>query len=155
MAVSQPYLAASFCIKPRVGDTVLSRFRRPMLDFQEDSADGIHDMLLAACDQLRYEFFGHQGPHASCAENLAVAMRRLGHQIDVIPQPINFFTHTRVEPDGRLVSPPNPVPPGASVTLEALMDLICVVSSCPFDLAVGNWTINADTGPSELLIDVS
>jgi uncharacterized protein YcgI (DUF1989 family) len=44
--------------------------------------------------------------------------------------------------------------PGASVTLEALIDLICVVSSCPFDLAVDNWTINADTGPSELLIDV-
>ena len=82
-------------------------------------------------------------------------MRRLGHQIDVIPQPVNFFTHTHVEPDGRFVSPPNPVTPGAFVELEALMDLICVVSACPFDLEVDGWTINADQGPSELIVDVS
>jgi hypothetical protein len=34
------------------------------------------------------------------------------------------------------------------------MDLICVVSSCPFDLAVEGWTINAPGGPSELLVGV-
>jgi uncharacterized protein YcgI (DUF1989 family) len=39
--------------------------------------------------------------------------------------------------------------------LEALMDLICVVSSCPFDLKVDGWTINADQGPSELVVDVA
>ena len=119
----------TFNVKPRQGDTLISRFRRPMLEFSEDGADGVHDMMLAACDQFRYEFFGHQGPHASCSENLTLAMRRLGHQIDVIPQPINFFTHTRVEADGSFVSPPNPVPAGAYVELTALMDLICVVSS--------------------------
>jgi uncharacterized protein YcgI (DUF1989 family) len=125
-----------------------------MLRFAEDGADGVHDMMIAACDQFRYEFFGYKGPHASCSENLCVAMRRLGHQIDVIPQPVNFFTHTRVEPDGRFVSPPNPVKPGAYVVLEALIGLICVVSSCPFDLAVAGWTINAARGPSELLIEI-
>jgi uncharacterized protein len=145
----------TFCLKPRVGDVLLSRFRRPMLQLVEDGAGGVHDMLIAACDQFRYEFFGHQGPHASCSENLKVAMRRIGFEIDVVPQPINFFTHTRVEPDGRLVSPPNPVPPGAYVELEALIDLICVVSSCPFDLAVEGWSINAAGGPTELLIEVA
>jgi uncharacterized protein YcgI (DUF1989 family) len=59
-----------------------------------------------------------------------------------------------VEADGRLVSPPNPVPPGAYVELEALMDVICVVSSCPFDLPIEGWTINAGGGPSELIVDV-
>ncbi len=44
--------------------------------------------------------------------------------------------------------------PGAYVELEALMDLICVVSSCPFDLPVDGWTINAKDGPSELLLDI-
>jgi uncharacterized protein len=145
----------TFSVKPRQGDTFLSRFRRPMLRLCEDGAGGVHDMLIAACDQFRYEFFGHEGPHASCSENLSLAMRRLGHQIDVVPQPINFFTHTRVEPDGRLVSPPNPVPPGAYVVLQALMDLVCVVSSCPFDLPVEGWTINAGAGPSELVVEVS
>jgi uncharacterized protein len=145
----------TFCVRPRAGDVFLSRFRRPMLRFAEDGADGVHDMMIAACDQFRYEFFGHKGPHASCSENLCVAMRRLGHQVDVIPQPINFFTHTRVEPDGHFVSPPNPVKPGAYVVMEALIDLICVVSSCPFDLAIEGWTINATHGPSELVVDVA
>lgn len=144
----------TFCVRPRAGDEFLSRFRRPMLRFAEDGAKGVHDMMIAACDQFRYEFFGHKGPHASCSENLCVAMRRLGHQIDVIPQPINFFTHTKVEADGRFVSPPNPVAAGAFVVLEALIDVICVVSSCPFDLNVEGWTINAAQGPSELVVDV-
>ncbi len=145
----------TFCVRPRAGDVFLSRFRRPMLRFAEDGADGVHDMMIAACDQFRYEFFGHNGPHASCSENLCVAMRRLGHQVDVIPQPVNFFTHTRVEPDRRFVSPPNPVKSGAYVVMEALIDLICVVSSCPFDLAIEGWTINATQGPSELVVDIT
>lgn len=144
----------TFNVKPHQGDLLLSRFRRPMLKFTRDGAQGVHDMMIAACDQFRYEFFGHKGPHASCSENLCVAMRREGHQVDVIPQPINFFTNTVVEADGSFRSPPNPVPPGAYVELEALMDLICVVSSCPFDLAVDGWTINAGQGPTELEVEV-
>jgi hypothetical protein len=144
----------TFCVKPREGDVLISRFRRPMLKVVKDGANGTHDMMIAACDQARYEFFGYKGPHASCAENLAVSMRRMGHEISVTPQPINFFTHTVIERDGRLVSPPNPVPPGAFVELEALMDLICVVSSCPFDLAIDGWTINAGGGPTELIVEV-
>jgi uncharacterized protein YcgI (DUF1989 family) len=124
----------TFNVKPRQGDVLISRFRRPMVKFSRDGANGVHDMMIAACDQFRYEFFGHRGPHASCSENLAVAMRREGYQVDVIPQPVNFFTHTRVEADGSFKSLPNTVPPGAFVELEALIDLICVVSACPFDL---------------------
>jgi hypothetical protein len=126
-----------------------------MVKVVKDGAAGTHDMMIAACDQARYEFFGHKGPHASCAENLAVAMRRLGHEIGVVPQPVNFFTNTIIERDGRLVSPPNPVAPGAFVEVEALMDLICVVSSCPFDLPVECWTINATGGPTELVLEIS
>jgi uncharacterized protein len=37
-------------LKPRVGDTFLSRFRRPLLDLVEDGAGGMHDMMIAACD---------------------------------------------------------------------------------------------------------
>ena len=144
----------TFSVKPRLGDVLISRFRRPMIKLAADGAAGCHDMMIAACDQFRYEFFGHEGPHASCAENLQVAMRRLGYEIDVIPQPVNFFTNTRIEPDGRLISPPNPVAPGAYVELEALMDLICVVSSCPFDLQIPGWTINAPGGPTELIVEL-
>ena len=144
----------TFNVKPRQGDTLLSRFRRPMLRFVEDGAAGVHDMMIAACDQFRYEFFGHKGPHASCSENLCVAMRREGFNIDVIPQPVNFFTCTTVDADGSFRSPPNPVRPGAYVKLEALIDLFCVVSSCPFDLPVDGWTINANQGPTELIVNL-
>lgn len=141
-------------IKPRVGDTLLSRFRRPLLDLVADGAGGMHDMMIAACDQGRYEQFGFVGPHASCSENLRSAMARLGHAIDVVPQPLNFFTNTVVESDGKLISPPNTVPPGGYVELAARIDLICVVSSCPFDLPIPGWTINAPGGPTELVVEV-
>ena len=144
----------TFNVKPREGDVFISRFRRPMVQFLRDGAGGVHDMMIAACDQFRYEYFGHKGPHASCSENLCVAMRREGYQVDVIPQPINFFTNTMVEKDGSFKSPPNPVEPGAFVELKALIDLICVVSSCPFDLKAEGWTINAGDGPTELEVVV-
>ena len=144
----------TFCIKPRQGDTLLSRLRRPMARFAEDGAGGVHDYLIAACDQFRYEFFGHKGAHASCAENLILAMRRIGHEIPVVPQPINFFTNTTVGADGRLASPPNPVKPGAYVEIEALMNLVCVVSSCPFDLPRDGWQVNAPGGVTELMLEV-
>lgn len=141
-------------LRPRPGDAFLSQRRRPLLDFLEDGADGVHDMLLAACDQARYEQLGHAGPHRSCSDNLREAMRAVGREVAVVPQPVNFFTHTRVEPDGSIVSPPNPVPPGAWVVLRARTDLLCAVSSCPFDLALPWWPINAEGGPTELLVEV-
>ena len=67
---------------------------------------------------------------------------------------MNILTNTKVEADGKLVSPPNPMPPGAFVEPRALMDLICVVSSCPFDLRIPGRTINAGGGPSELIVEV-
>ena len=145
---------ATFSLKPRPGDVFLSRFRRPMLRMTGDTADGVHDMLLAACDRFRYEFFGHEGPHASCADNLQIAMRREGHEVSVVPQPINFFTNIPVDERGRLSGPRNTVAPGARVTMEALMDLICVVSSCPFDLKRPGWEINAGDRVTELEIEV-
>jgi uncharacterized protein len=144
----------TFSLKPRVGDTFISRFRRPMLIMTHDTAGGVHDMLLAACDQFRYEFFGHEGPHASCSDNLQTAMRRMGYEVGVIPQPINFFTNIPVDANGGLSGPKNIVPPGAEVTMEALMDLICVVSSCPFDMRRQGWEINAGDRVTELEIEV-
>ncbi len=140
-------------LRLEAGDEFQSRFRRPMLRLTEDGAEGVHDMMIPACDQIRYEQLGHVGPHASCSENLGIAMRRLGHAIDVVPQPINFFTNTVVEADGALNSPPNPVAAGAYVELEALMDVICVVSACPYDLTLSDWPINSpERGPTALLV---
>ena len=141
-------------VKLRDGDEFQSRYRRPLLRLTEDGAEGVHDLMIPACDQIRYEQLGHHGPHPSCSENLATAMRRLGHEIAVVPQPVNFFTHTVVESDGAFNSPPNPVAAGAFVELEALMDVICVVSACPFDLNLDGWTINSpERGPTALEVE--
>ena len=59
-----------------------------------------------------------------------------------------------VEPDGTLVAPPNPVKPGAYAELEARMDLICVISACPFDLGEENWAVNGPSGPTEIEIEL-
>ena len=142
-------------VRPREGDNLLSRFRRPMLKVIKDGAHGVHDMMIAACDQLRYEQLGFKGNHASCSDNLCVAMRRMGYNIDVIPQPINLFTRTEVGADGSFFSPDNPVKAGAFIELEALIDLICAVSCCPFDLNLEGWAVNAkDAVPSELVVEL-
>jgi hypothetical protein len=47
------------------------------------------------------------------------------------------------------------VPAGAFVELAARLDLICVISSCPFDLPISGWTINAPGGPTELIVEVA
>ena len=83
---------ATTSLKPRTGDIFLSRFRRPMLKMIEDGGDGIHDMLLPACDQFRYEFFGFEGPHPSCSDNLMNVMRKLGHEINVKIREIRSFS---------------------------------------------------------------
>jgi uncharacterized protein YcgI (DUF1989 family) len=110
--------------KPRQGDVFLSRYRNPMLDFTEDGADGVHDMMLAACDRKRYEQLGHPEPHDGCADNMKKAMKALGYDVGVAPQPVNFFTNTQVDADGVLSAPPNPVKPGDYVLLTARIDLV-------------------------------
>jgi uncharacterized protein YcgI (DUF1989 family) len=147
---------STFSIVPKEGHVFLSRFRRPMLKFAHDAANGAHDMLITTCDQLRYEFFGHVGYHANCADNLMTAMRRLGYDVAFVPQAVNFFARSCVASDGHLTSPPNVVPAGAFVELEALMDLICVVSACPFDLDIKGWEISSGHahGLSELVMEL-
>ena len=147
------WIATTF-VKPRAGDILLSRFRRPILKMIEDGADGIHDMLLPACDQFRYEYFGYKGPHPSCSDNLMNAMRSRGHEINVIPQPINFFTNTNVQTNGKLSAPKNIVKPNSYVILESLIDTICVVSSCPFDITPDGWEINSGGVVTELEVEI-
>ena len=144
----------STSVKPRPGDIFLSRFRRPMLKMIEDGGDGIHDMLLPACDQFRYEFFGYKGPHPSCSDNLMNVMRRRGHEINVIPQPVNFFTNTNVQKNGSLFAPKNIVKPNSYVILESIIDTVCIISSCPFDINPDGWEINANGVVTELEVEI-
>ena len=141
-------------LHPRPGDTFISRYRQPMIDFIEDGADGIHDFIIAACDAVRYKQYGIEEHHRSCAENLAIAMREIGHEISVVPHPVNFFTNTAVENGFEFSTPPEAVKPGGYVVLEARLDVICAVSSCPYDVAGQGWSINAPGGPTEIIVEL-
>ena len=59
-----------------------------------------------------------------------------------------------MDSDGRLVAPANIVKPGAYVEVEAVIDTICIVSSCPFDISPEGWEINAGGVVSELEVEV-
>jgi uncharacterized protein len=127
---------------PRPGEYFVTNRRRPILLFEEDRSPGVHDMLGAACDAIRYAQLGAQGWHASCQENLQRAMAELGHDHVEIPQPINFFQNIPVAADGTLGFAPSEAKPGDSVTLRAELDCVVVVSSCPQDiLPVNDGTV--------------
>src|SRR5262245_28119809 len=70
---------------PREGQAFVSNRRRPMLVLERDDSPAVHDMLIAACDPQRYEGLGVEGHHASCRENVGLAMKELGHT--EIPEP--------------------------------------------------------------------
>ncbi len=113
-------------------------------------------MHIPACDPRRYEEFGLREPHRSCADNLVEALAELGQEPPLIPQPINFFTNTRINERQELVlgdPEDNPVEPGSFVVVEALRELICVVSSCPFDLPVPGWSLTSQ-GATDLHLQV-
>jgi uncharacterized protein YcgI (DUF1989 family) len=122
---------------PRVGQEFVTNRRRPILLFERDDSPGVHDMLCAACDPIRYRLLGAE-EHPSCQENLQHAMAGLGHDAFEIPQPINLFMSVRVEPDGSLTWGPAPTRAGDEVVLRARLDAIVVASACPQDLNVIN-----------------
>jgi hypothetical protein len=46
---------------PRVGDTLVSSLRRPLLTVIADTSPGNHDTLIASCDAERYRQLGFEG----------------------------------------------------------------------------------------------
>ena len=123
---------------PAVGEPFVTNHWRPILRFEADDSPGVHDMLCAACDPIRYELLGVDGWHASCQENLLTAMAALGHPRVDVPQPINLFQNVPIHPDGRMSWAPAASRPGDSVTMRTEMDAVVVVSACPQDIAPTN-----------------
>lgn len=125
---------------PRVGDTLRSNRRRPMLTLIEDTSGGVHDTLIAACDRYRYEQLGHVGHHDNCTNNLAQALADLGLVATETPSPLNLFMNIPIG-DGQSLSFEPPVSqPGSYVSLRAEMALVIAFSACPQDLVPINGT---------------
>lgn len=138
-------------VSPRAGDNLFSNRRRPILRFVEDTSPGVHDTLIAACDQERYRQLRHEGPHRNCADNFRAALSELGYAAPPVPAPLNVFMSIPVAADGRLSFEPSPAVPGDAVTLEAVRDVVVVVSACPQDLVPIN---GASMRPTDVGVDI-
>ncbi len=119
---------------PRVGDTMLTNHRRPILTFVEDTSGGIHDTLMAACDRYRFEGLGCTEYHDNCTDNLAEGMGLLGLKPPETPSPLNLFMNIPWTGPGNLSFDPPISTPGSYVRLRAEMDLVIAFSACPQDI---------------------
>lgn len=138
-------------VNPVVGSVLLSNRRRPMITMTEDSSGGVHDTLLAACDEHRYRMLGAAGYHRNCTDNLREALAELGLAPPETPSPLNLFQNSAIKPDGTLVIEPPVAAPGTHVTLRAEMDVVMVFSACPQDMAPTN---GADMTPKDALLQI-
>ena len=84
-------------LRPHVGDVFRSNKRRPILTLTEDSCGGVHDMLLAACDNERYGLLGCTEYHDDCTDNLHAAMAELGLRAPETPSPLNLLIEHRLD----------------------------------------------------------
>ena len=121
-------------LMPRVGDTVVSNHRRPILTLVEDTSPGIHDTLLAACDRYRYQLLGCTEYHDNCTDNLAAALAELGLSPPETPSPWNLFMNIPVHAGGVLTFEPPLSKPGDYLLLRAEMDCVIAFSACPQDI---------------------
>ena len=133
-------------IMPRVGQSMVTNRRRPILTLVEDTSGGVHDTLLAACDRYRYELLGHEGYHDNCTDNLASALAELGLAPPETPGPWNLFMNIPVGPDGEVGFEPPVSQPGNHLVLRAEMDCVIAFSACPQDMVPIN---GADCFPTE------
>jgi uncharacterized protein YcgI (DUF1989 family) len=106
-------------IMARVGDSMVTNRRRPILALTEDTSPGIHDTLLAACDRYRYELLGCAEYHDNCTDNLAAALAELGLKPPETPSPWNLFMNIPVSSDGNLSFEPPLSKAGDYVVLRA------------------------------------
>ena len=121
-------------IMPRVGDSLVTNRRRPILTLLEDTTPGIHDTLLAACDRYRYQLLGCAEYHDNCTDNLATALAELGLTPPETPSPLNLFMNIPVKSQGTLSFEPLLSQPGDHVLFRADMDCVVAFSACPQDM---------------------
>jgi len=119
---------------PSVGDHLYTNRRRAILTLVEDTTPGVHDTLMAACDNYRYALLGCTEYHDNCTDNLAAAMAELELSPPETPSPLNLFMNIPWTADGTLSFEPPVTCPGDYVTFEARTDLVIAFSACPQDI---------------------
>ena len=112
------------------GDALVSNYLSPLLVFSEDTTDGYHDSLHAACSAASYTFFGDTERYPNCEDNLQQTLREYGIPYRVTPPPWNLFEKSFVSEDGLIREEPTSAKEGDYVELLASQDLLLVFSAC-------------------------
>jgi uncharacterized protein YcgI (DUF1989 family) len=134
-------------ILPKAGCDLVTNQRRAILHFAEDTTPGIHDTLMAACDEYRYRLLGCEGYHDNCTDNLFEAMGELDLTPPECPSPLNLFMNIPVGPDGKTSWGSPLSKPGDYVVLRAVLDCVVAMSTCPQDMTPVN---GPDQAPTEV-----
>ena len=133
----------SMTFKP--GDSLYTNHRRAILDVVEDTTPGVHDLLMAACDNYRYKLLGCTEYHDNCSDNLIKAMNDLDMEIADVPSPINLFMNIPWTSEGRLSWEAPVSKPGEYILLRSVMDCVIAFSACPQDMLPINGIDRAPT----------
>jgi uncharacterized protein len=121
-------------LTPRAGDILVDNWREPMLAFESDSSPGVHDTVIPPCDRARYVKLGCPEDHASCANNLHLALASLGLSVAECPASFNLWMNIPVLINGDLEWRETVSKAGDSVVFRALIDCVMVMSACPQDI---------------------
>jgi len=121
-------------LRPTVGDSLYSNRRRQILTVIEDTSPGVHDTLMAACDNERYGLLGCTEYHDNCSDNLRAGTRALGVEVPTVPSPLNLFMNIPWNDSGELAFEAPLSRPGDHIVLQAEMDVVVAFSACPQDI---------------------
>ncbi len=145
--MSMEHLRATLTrIFPHAGDFLVTNRRRPILFFAEDTSPGIHDTLMAACDDYRYGLLNCTEYHDNCTDNLFAGMRNIGLSPPECPSPLNMWMNIPVVEGGNTEWGVPASKPGDYVVLRAEMDCVVAMSCCPQDILPINGEAREPTG---------
>lgn len=121
-------------IFPHAGDPMVTNRRRPILTFIDDTSPGIHDTLMAACDDYRYRLLNCTEYHDNCTDNLYASMAELGQRPVECPSPLNLWMNIPVDENGATQWGVPASKPGDYVVFRAETNCIVAMSACPQDI---------------------
>jgi uncharacterized protein len=112
---------------PDIGESLYTNLDEPALKVVTDTCK-VHDMTFMSCNPELYASVGKPG-HRSCQMNIFEAMKPYGIENRLqLPDPFNIFQNT---PNYSL-KPIGCSRPGDYIEFEALKDLVCGLSCCPW-----------------------
>ena len=121
---------AHYTTRFQAGHVLVSNRFKKLLRFIEDTTDGFHDSLHAACSVQSYAHFGSDQQHPNCEDNLQKALHDAGIVVQITPPPWNFFEKSFVDEDGCIHDGTSSAKAGDFVELCAECDLFMVFSAC-------------------------